>query len=63
MITVTMLPPYVLGWGWYFFTDICHKTGTSPKPCTPLSPLPHSASFKTRELDCSASVSPKMEIL
>jgi len=54
MITVTMLPPYVLGWGWYFVTDICHKTGTGPKPCNSLSPLPHSASFKTRELDCSA---------
>jgi hypothetical protein len=59
-ITVTVLPPDVLGLGWYFFTNICHKTGTSPKPCIslflPLSPLPHPASFKTRELACSAQV-------
>jgi hypothetical protein len=46
-IAVTVLPPDIRCWGWYFFIDICRKTGTSPKPCTshslPLSPLPHPA--------------------
>ena len=44
--------------GLMFFTDIqCHKTGTSLIPYTSLllclSPLPHPASFKIWELDCT----------